>query len=183
MRTIVILNAHAGAERQAHGDATPDALQAIFGPGTDVRTPAAKELSRELIAAVAARPETLIVGGGDGTISAAAGALVGTGITLGVLPLGTLNHFAKDLGLPLSWPEAAQALAGGTTREVCLAYQPEAGPGDFVLVHVGFAIAVIARDEAEKVWRVLEGLGETAEGGDPPASGERDPPASGDGGA
>src|SRR4029078_12816418 len=42
----------------------------------------------------------LIVGGGDGTISAAASALVGTDTKLGILPLGTLNHFARDLGIP-----------------------------------------------------------------------------------
>src|SRR3982750_2563704 len=42
----------------------------------------------------------LVVGGGDGTISAAASALVGTATILGILPLGTLNHFARDLGIP-----------------------------------------------------------------------------------
>lgn len=51
---------------------------------------------------------------------------------------------------------------GGIVREVCLDYQPDAGPGDFVLVHVGFAIAKIDRDQAEAAWAVLEGLGETA---------------------
>jgi hydrogenase expression/formation protein HypC len=49
---------------------------------------------------------------------------------------------------------------GGITREVCLAYQPEARPGDFVLVHVGFAIATVDRDEAARQWEVLRELGE-----------------------
>jgi hydrogenase expression/formation protein HypC len=52
---------------------------------------------------------------------------------------------------------------GGVTRDVCLACQPDAGPGDFVLVHVGFAIARIDRDEAARAWRVLEEIGQTAE--------------------
>lgn len=57
---------------------------------------------------------------------------------------------------------------GGIAREVCLDYQPDAGPGDFVLVHVGFAISKIDREEAARAWEVLEQLGQTdeIEGGD-----------------
>jgi diacylglycerol kinase family enzyme len=53
----------------------------------------------------------LIVGGGDGTISAAASALVGTNTLLGILPLGTLNHFARDLGIPADLTDAAKVIA------------------------------------------------------------------------
>jgi hydrogenase expression/formation protein HypC len=49
---------------------------------------------------------------------------------------------------------------GGLSREVCLEYQPESGVGDFVLVHVGFAIATIDRDEAARQWEILRELGE-----------------------
>jgi hydrogenase expression/formation protein HypC len=52
---------------------------------------------------------------------------------------------------------------GGISRDVCLAYQPEARPGDFVLVHVGFAIATLDREEAARTWEILEQLGEAAE--------------------
>src|SRR6267142_880349 len=45
--------------------------------------------------------QTIIAGGGDGTISSVAGVVAGTDRILGVLPLGTLNHFAKDLHIPL----------------------------------------------------------------------------------
>ena len=55
----------------------------------------------------------LIVGGGDGTLSAAAHSLVGSDITLGVLPLGTLNHFAKDLALPTTLDDAVAVLKLG----------------------------------------------------------------------
>jgi len=72
--------------------------------------------------AVAERGDPLlIVGGGDGTISAAAAALVGTETTLGVLPLGTLNHFARDLGLPADLSEAAKLIAAGKRRHVDVA--------------------------------------------------------------
>jgi hydrogenase expression/formation protein HypC len=63
---------------------------------------------------------------------------------------------------------------GGITREVCLECQPDAGPGDWVLVHVGFAIARIDCEEAARAWEVLEQLGQTAElaaGGDDPRGG------------
>ncbi len=52
---------------------------------------------------------------------------------------------------------------GGLVREVCLDYQPDATVGDFVLVHVGFAIAKIAPDEAERALRLLEALGQTSD--------------------
>ncbi len=61
---------------------------------------------------------TLIAGGGDGTMSAVASVLAGTQAALGVLPLGTLNHFAKDLGIPLKLEEAVNGLATGKTNHV-----------------------------------------------------------------
>jgi diacylglycerol kinase family enzyme len=60
----------------------------------------------------------VVAGGGDGTISTVAGALVDTGVTLGVLPLGTLNHFAKDLGIPLEIEAAARTLFTGKVTSV-----------------------------------------------------------------
>jgi diacylglycerol kinase family enzyme len=63
----------------------------------------------------------LIVGGGDGTVSAAASALVGTKTALGILPLGTLNHFARDLGVPTKLTDAAQLIASRTERQVDVA--------------------------------------------------------------
>ncbi len=64
------------------------------------------------------RDPLLIVGGGDGTIGAAASALVGTGTLLGILPLGTLNHFARDLGIPTALEDAARLIASGRERHV-----------------------------------------------------------------
>ena len=61
---------------------------------------------------------TVVAGGGDGTISAVAAGLVGTGVTLGVLPMGTLNHFAKDLGIPLEQEQAVAVIAAGRQLEV-----------------------------------------------------------------
>ena len=72
--------------------------------------------------AIAGRGDPLlIVGGGDGTVSAAAGALADTGTRLAILPLGTLNHFARDLGIPTHLDEAAALIAGGSERRVDVA--------------------------------------------------------------
>lgn len=62
--------------------------------------------------------ELVVVGGGDGTLSAAASALAGTKTALGILPLGTLNHFARDLALPLKWKEAVDLIARRPERSV-----------------------------------------------------------------
>jgi YegS/Rv2252/BmrU family lipid kinase len=65
--------------------------------------------------------ELLVVGGGDGTVNAAASALVGTETLLGIVPLGTLNHFARDLDIPTSIDEAVQLVAKRPERRVDVA--------------------------------------------------------------
>jgi len=96
----VILNALAGAPAQAN-DAMCQRLRDLFQQkGIHPRISLAhdgSEVSRLAQQAVQERYQTVIGGGGDGTINAVASALVGTEAALGVLPLGTLNHFAKDL--------------------------------------------------------------------------------------
>jgi diacylglycerol kinase family enzyme len=62
--------------------------------------------------------EALVAGGGDGTINTAASELVDRDIPLGVIPLGTLNHFAKDLGIPLELDAAAKVVLDGTVCRV-----------------------------------------------------------------
>jgi len=79
----------------------------------DVRV-AGGALVRTVAREAVARGATVVVaGGGDGTVSTAASVLADAGATLGILPLGTLNHFAKDVGVPLDLDEAIQAIVGG----------------------------------------------------------------------
>lgn len=58
----------------------------------------------------------VVVAGGDGSVAAAAAVLAGTGVELAVLPGGTLNHFARDLGIPTDADAAARAATSATTR-------------------------------------------------------------------
>lgn len=74
-----------------------------------------EQLARE---AVERGVKLVIAGGGDGTVSAVANALAGSNTALAVLPLGTLNHFAKDLGLPLPLEAAAATALSGRVRAV-----------------------------------------------------------------
>lgn len=48
---------------------------------------------------------------------------------------------------------------GGITRQACLDFVPEAKEGDYVMVHVGFAISVVDKDEAERTYALLESMG------------------------
>ena len=62
--------------------------------------------------------DRVVIGGGDGSVRAAASVLAGSGIPLGILPVGTLNHFARDLGLPLDLEGAVRLIASGRDRLV-----------------------------------------------------------------
>ncbi len=119
-RAVLILNRASGGSEGAD----PIALARPFAErGWRVRTrvvdPA--QVDRAVAEGVAQAPDALIIGGGDGTLRTAAGRIAGTGIALGVLPLGTMNLVAKDLGLPASPGEAAQSLAGGQVSPVDVA--------------------------------------------------------------
>lgn len=113
MKIPVILNAAAGTVEQTTNNGKEN-LQEIFaqaGIDADINTVAPEEVIPTLRRILATQPATVLIGGGDGTIRTAAEVLVGTDVCLGVLPLGTLNHFAKDLNLPGDWRAAIPALA------------------------------------------------------------------------
>ena len=65
--------------------------------------------------------KVIVAGGGDGTVNSVAAAVVDSDKTLGVLPLGTLNHFARDLKIPFDLQAAAQTIVAGHTTEVDVA--------------------------------------------------------------
>ncbi|HUR95344.1 MAG TPA: diacylglycerol kinase family protein [Gemmatimonadales bacterium] len=69
-------------------------------------------------AAVEAGCRLAVAAGGDGTVNAVASTALEAGIPMAVLPVGTLNHFAKDLGLPLELPDAIRVAAQGAVRRV-----------------------------------------------------------------
>ena len=122
MRATVLLNRGGGAAAAdpAIGKTVTRALHEA-GIDANVAMMDGGDIEAAAKASVRRGDPVLIVGGGDGTISAAASALAGSKTALGILPLGTLNHFARDLGLPLDIGEAAMAIARGQERKVDVA--------------------------------------------------------------
>ena len=118
-RVTVLLNRGGGAV-SADPDLAAKARKALADAGVDaeVELVSGSECAVRCRAVAERGDELLVVGGGDGTVSAAASALVGTETSLGILPLGTLNHFARDLGIPSDLDEAAKLIAAGKERRV-----------------------------------------------------------------
>lgn len=110
---VVMLNESAG--KGAVDADERDAIEAAFG-AVDVETTIVRLHPRDIPATIGSmwaadpRPDAVIVAGGDGTVGCAANAVTGTDIVLGVLPTGTFNHFAKDIGMPTDLGEAVRTL-------------------------------------------------------------------------
>jgi diacylglycerol kinase family enzyme len=117
-RIPVLLNAASGPGPEPD-DAAVRAAFAAVGCDIDIaRLDDCDRLDAQVARALRARPSLLVAGGGDGTVAAVASQLVDGDTVLGVLPLGTLNHFARDLGIPLPLQDAARVLADGRRTQV-----------------------------------------------------------------
>lgn len=127
-RVVALMNSGAGAFNQQLADDVQAQLAAAFAvnrveiefrlvPGELLRDSADNAVAR----ATAGEIDAVVVGGGDGTIRTVAGVLAGTDVPLGVIALGTLNHFAKDLGIPLALEAAAEIIAAGHIGVIDLA--------------------------------------------------------------
>jgi hydrogenase expression/formation protein HypC len=64
---------------------------------------------------------------------------------------------------------------GGISKDICLAYLPDAEVGDYVLVHVGFAISKLDEKEAEEIFSYIQQIEQFGEGAESPAGGESSP--------
>lgn len=76
------------------------------------------DVTQHVSQALADGANIIVAGGGDGTVNTVAGLLIDTPATLGVLPLGTLNHFAKDVGMPAAMEEALRVFTDGSVVDV-----------------------------------------------------------------
>lgn len=109
-------------------------------------------LARLIPEAVASCASLLVVGAGDGTISTISGYLAYRDVALGVLPLGTTNNFARNLGIPLAVDRAVQVITRGKVVDVDLGKV-----GDYYFANaasVGLAVEV-ARSISPRLKRIL----------------------------
>ncbi|HEX6323728.1 MAG TPA: diacylglycerol kinase family protein [Vicinamibacterales bacterium] len=114
MSWAVVLNHRSGT-----APAQADLEQALQRAGVSADIlPVPAALGAGSIDDTAAQYDVLVAAGGDGTVSTVAGAAVRAGKVFGVIPCGTLNHFARDAGIPSDLDEAAAVLAAGRTRRL-----------------------------------------------------------------
>ncbi|MBW3097288.1 diacylglycerol/lipid kinase family protein [Pseudohoeflea coraliihabitans] len=118
MRVCVILNKDGGTLKSLDMEALTTDIEARFvahGHEVDCRAVAGEDLMQALSDAFDnTEIEAVVAGGGDGTISAAAGLAWKAQKPLGILPAGTMNLYARALGMPLDLDAAVAALAAGT---------------------------------------------------------------------
>ncbi|MEJ7609153.1 MAG: diacylglycerol kinase family protein [Bryobacteraceae bacterium] len=118
-RATIFINASSGFDTKEGAPQQIETLYKQSGMETDFQYVKAGVNLADLAREAVAKGSTIVVaGGGDGTLSATASALVSTETAFGVLPVGTLNHFARDLNIPLDLHQAAQVILGGHTTDV-----------------------------------------------------------------
>lgn len=125
MRFVALINREGGSFKTTDLDAFSARLEEIMhsaGHDLEICIVEGSEIEERLESLTGrADCDALVVGGGDGTVSAAAAALMNSDKILGILPGGTMNLFARSLGLPLDIEEAAEVFAKGFARKVDIA--------------------------------------------------------------
>lgn len=116
---VVVLNAGAGADRTEGKRRELEEAFATRGIPVAIKLVRGGDQLRAVVEdTVATRARMIVAAGGDGTVSTVAATLAGTSIPLGIVPLGTLNHFARDLGIPLDVDGAVGVIAARHTSVV-----------------------------------------------------------------
>jgi diacylglycerol kinase (ATP) len=122
-KALLLYNPNSG-QRRARRVADVDAALAVFrGAGVDASampTRGAGDAADQVTSAVAEGYDTIFACGGDGTIHDVMQGLVGTNVALGIIPLGTANSLANDLGFPSSPTKAARAALSAKSRRVAV---------------------------------------------------------------
>lgn len=120
-RIGLVLNPTAGPPDESWSSAR---LAGLFAAGVQPQIlsgATGREIYRATRTLIESGCSLIAAAGGDGTVSGVASALIDSPASLGVLPIGTLNHFARDLGIPLAPVRAAELLVSGRSRAIDVA--------------------------------------------------------------
>ena len=120
MRAITLVNKGGGSFAEGVAARIEEAL-AKAGVDSEVLVVEGKDCAAAAADHVKKGAELVIAAGGDGTMGAVAGELARSKAAMGILPLGTLNHLARDLGIPAGLDEAAKVIAAGQSRRIDIA--------------------------------------------------------------
>jgi len=121
MKAAVVLNASAASIAASEASATVSRVREAFrltGVEAEILAIGHESLPAAVRRAVASDADVVVLGGGDGTLGTGAAALLGSHKPLGILPFGSLNHFAKDVGIPLDLDQAVGTIERGYVTEV-----------------------------------------------------------------
>lgn len=119
LRVAVLLNPASGVNRGGVAASDVEAAFASLGITAEILVLGPKlDAQKEIAERVQRRFHCVVAAGGDGTVSLTGAALVGTDTALGVIPAGTLNHFARDMKLPLELDNAARVIAAGQSVRI-----------------------------------------------------------------
>lgn len=117
----VILNKSSGSAEDREAEERMNQAFGEAGARVDLkRAESGEDVVRLAREAASGKSDIVVVGGGDGTVGSVAAVLSGGTKVMGILPLGTLNHFAKDLEIPLDVAEAARTVVDGRVVKVDL---------------------------------------------------------------
>lgn len=117
----IIINSDSGVLAEGGGEKVLDDIRRAFADeqvDADLKVCSGDAIAENIRLAVESDRDIIVVGGGDGTVNTAASAVADAGKVLGILPMGSLNLYARDLKMPLDLTEAVHSLVHGEIRPV-----------------------------------------------------------------
>ena len=122
-KAALLFNARSGGRRNHRERDLQRALDILSGAGVDaalVRTQSSQDATDQARKAIADGCDTVFACGGDGTVHDVLQAMVGSGASLGIVPMGTANALAHDLGLPLRPSQAVRAALSAVPHRIAV---------------------------------------------------------------
>jgi diacylglycerol kinase (ATP) len=152
-KVLLLINHHARKGKQQIKIAV-EKLQALGLELLEEEMPPPEQLSN-VIRRYQGQVDTVIIGGGDGTLNAAIAGLIDTQIPLGLLPLGTANDLARTLQIPVELPQACQIIATGTPQPIDIGWVN--GQHFFNVASLGLSVKITRQltKEVKQRWGIF----------------------------